>query len=127
MFEKLYSSITEHADLTDEEWDQCRHSFSPKWLRRRQFLLQEGDFCTRLGFIEKGALFSYSTNEKGGQQVLQFGFEGWWIADLYSFLTNEVSKLNIEALEDSELLMIDQRSEERRVGKDGRCRWWRER
>lgn len=113
MFEQLYTSITEHADLTDEEWEQCRHSFSPKRLRRRQFLLQEGDVCTRLAFIEKGAMFSYSINEKGSQQVLQFGFEGWWIADLYSFLTGEISKLNIEALEDSELLMIDKKNHQK--------------
>lgn len=71
------------------------------------FLLQQGDICTRLAYIEKGALFSYSTDEKGNQHVMQFGFEGWWIADLYSFLTNEESKLTIEVLEDCELLMID--------------------
>ncbi len=39
--------------------------------------------------------------------MIQFGFEGWWIADLYSFLTGEPSAVNIEVLEESELLMID--------------------
>ena len=32
--------------------------------------------------------------------------EGWWVADLYSFLTNEPSTYNIEALEECELLLI---------------------
>jgi hypothetical protein len=38
-------------------------------------------------FIEKGALYSYTIDDKGTQHVIQFGFEGWWIGDLYSFLT----------------------------------------
>src|SRR5690606_20088498 len=41
---------------------------------------------------------------------LQFAFEGWWMADLYSFLTNEPSLYYMDAIEDSELLMIDRES-----------------
>ena len=58
-------------------------------------------------FVESGALFSYSTDAKGAQHVIQFAFEGWWISDLYSFFTQEPSTLNIEVLEDAELLTID--------------------
>ena len=39
---------------------------------------------------------------------MQFAFEGFWISDLYSFFTREESKLNIEALEECELLLLDQ-------------------
>ncbi|WP_204351451.1 Crp/Fnr family transcriptional regulator, partial [Providencia stuartii] len=46
------------------------------------------------------------TDNKGNEHILQFALEGWWIADLYSFLTDETSAYNIEALEESELLMI---------------------
>ncbi|WP_069131207.1 Crp/Fnr family transcriptional regulator [Rhodohalobacter halophilus] len=107
MYEQLYNSIHEHVTLSEEEWELCKASFIPKRMRKRQFLLQSGDVCRRLAFIEKGALFSYSLDENGNQNVIQFGFEGWWIADLYSFLTDEPSELNIEVLEESELLMID--------------------
>lgn len=107
MFEQLYKSIHEHVSLSEEEWELCKSSFIPKRMRKRQFLLQNGDICRRLAFIEKGALYSYSLDEKGNENVIQFGFEGYWIADLYSFLTDETSTLNIEILEDAELLMID--------------------
>lgn len=112
MFEQLYKSIKQHTDLTEEEWEICKTKFIPKRLRKRQYLLQQDDVCRRLAFIEKGALFSYSIDEKGTQKVIQFGFEGWWIADLYSFLTNEPSTLNIEALEDCELLLIEKEEHE---------------
>ena len=107
MFEVLLKSITDKVSTTDEELEICKKYFTPKKLRKRQYLLQEGDVCNRLAFIEKGALFSYAVNEKGSQQVMQFAFEGWWISDLYSFFTSEPSRLNIEALEDSELLVLN--------------------
>src|SRR5699024_572131 len=96
-----------NVSLSDEEWERCKSSFTPKRMRRNQFFLQEGDICKRIAFIEKGALYSYSTDKKENQRVIQFGFEGWWIADLYSYFNNERSNLNIEVLEDCELLLAD--------------------
>ena len=75
-------------------------------------MLQEGDVCNRLAFVEKGALYTYSVDEKGAQHVIQFAFEGWWISDQYSFLTGEPSRYNIDALEDCELLLLTKNSEE---------------
>ncbi|MEJ7678867.1 MAG: Crp/Fnr family transcriptional regulator [Segetibacter sp.] len=80
--------------------------FLPKKLRKRQYLLQEGDVCKYTAFAEKGILRTYTIDDKGTEHILQFSLEGWWIADLYSFLTNEPSWFNIEALEDCELLLI---------------------
>jgi CRP-like cAMP-binding protein len=107
MSELLLKSIEEKVSATAEELQIIKSYFTPRKLRKRQFLLQEGDVCNRLAFIEKGALYSYSTDAKGAQHVIQFAFEGWWISDLYSFFTGESSELHIEALEESELLLID--------------------
>ena len=107
MYERLLQSIEEKVSATAAELQLCNSRFTPRKLRKRQFLLQEGEVCNRLAFIEKGALYSYSTDPKGNQHVIQFAFEGWWIADLYSFLTQEPSDLNIEALEACEVLLID--------------------
>src|SRR5919202_467086 len=107
MFEVLFKSITEKMSLSEEKLQLCKSYFTPRKLRKKQYLLQEGDVCNRLAFVEKGALNSYSIDAKGVQHVIQFAFEGWWIADLYSFFTREPSKLNIEALDESELLLLD--------------------
>lgn len=113
MFEQLYQSIHENVTLTDEEWEQCKNSFRPKRMLKRQFLLQEGDVCRQIAFIEKGALYSFSVDDKGTRNVMQFGFDGWWIADLHSFFTETPSTLNIEVLEDAELLLIDHKNHEK--------------
>lgn len=106
MFELLLQSIKERVDITDEEFNFCKTLFIPKKLRKKRYLLQEGDVCKYTTFVEKGMLRTYTIDDKGNEPILQFSFEGWWVADLYSFLTDEPSNYNIEALEDCELLMI---------------------
>lgn len=110
MFELINKKIAEAVKISPEEMAECQTLFKPKKLRRKQFLLQEGDVCKYTAFVEKGMLRSFSIDEKGTEHILQFAQEGWWMADLYSFLTNEPSIFNIEALEDCELLLITQPS-----------------
>ncbi|HVY76067.1 MAG TPA: Crp/Fnr family transcriptional regulator [Puia sp.] len=106
MYELLHQKFNEHIHLTDQEFDFCKTQFRPKKLRKRQYLLQEGDTAKYTSFVEKGLLRTYSVDDKGHEHILQFSQEGWWVGDLYSFLTNEPSVYNIEALEDCELLQI---------------------
>ena len=106
MYEPLREHISTIIELTDEEWWVVRSHFTPRALRKHDFLLQAGDVCHAFGFIVKGALYSYTTDGSGGVRVIQFGFEGHGIGDIASFLSREGSSRSIEALEDSELLLI---------------------
>lgn len=106
MFELLHDKIKENISIAEENFTFCKTLFLPKKLRKRQYLLQEGDVCKYTAFVEKGILRTYTVDDKGTEHILQFSLEGWWIADLYSFLTGESSAFNIEALEDCELLLI---------------------
>ncbi|MFT4984111.1 MAG: CRP-like cAMP-binding protein [Flavobacterium sp.] len=106
MYRQLEKSIGEKVTLTAVEFDMCKTFFIPKKIRKKQTLLLEGDVCTYNAFIEKGILRSYTTDEKGNEHIIQFAFEGWWISDLSSFLMGKHSTYTIEAIEDSELLLL---------------------
>jgi CRP-like cAMP-binding protein len=106
MYELLYKKITELISISEEEFNFCKTLFLPKKLRKKQYLLQEGDVCKYNTFVSKGLLRSYTIDNKGTEHILQFAFEGWWIGDIYSFLTEKPSLFNIEALEACELLLI---------------------
>ena len=112
MFELFFEKLNEKISLTDTEKDIFRSLLIPKKLRRKQYLLQEGDVCKYTAFVEKGALRSYTVDEKGSEHIVQFAVEGWYIADLYSFITGEPATNNIDAIEDSELLLITRPSQE---------------
>jgi CRP-like cAMP-binding protein len=106
MFELLHQKINAMISINEDELNYCKTLFLPKKLRKRQYLLQEGDVCKYQAFVEKGMLRSYHIDEKGTEHILQFASEGWWMADLSSYITGETSLFNIEALEDSQLLLL---------------------
>jgi len=110
MFDLLHIKVAEHISITEEDFIFCKTLFVAKKLRKRQYLLQEGDVCKYTAFVEKGILRSYTIDEKGIQHILQFAMEGWWMADLYSFLTNEPSLYTMDAVEDTEILLITKSS-----------------
>src|SRR5918993_991699 len=110
MFELLYKKINEIVSLNETEFEELKTLFVIKKLRKRQYLLQEGDICKYQAFVERGILRSYTVDEKGAEHILQFASEGWWLADLSSYLTGEPSVFNMDALEDAELLLINQES-----------------
>jgi len=117
MFELLFTKFGEKIQLTEEEKEISKTFFTPKKLRKRQYLLQEGDPCKNVAFVEKGLLRLYTVDDKGGEHIGQFAFEGWWIADQLSFLTGEPSVYNIDALEDCELLLLSRSAEEQMMQK----------
>jgi CRP-like cAMP-binding protein len=110
MYEFLYKKITETISITYDEFEFCKTLFLPKKLRKKQYLLQDGDVSKYAAFVSKGLLRSYTVDEKGNEHILQFAFEGWWMSDLYSFLTGKPSLFNVEALEACELLLITEPS-----------------
>lgn len=112
MFELFFKSLKAKISLTAEEQEIFKGYLTPKKLRKRQYLLQEGDVCKQVAFVEKGALRAYTIDEKGGEHIVQFAVEGWTIADLYSFITGEPATYNIEALEDAELLLLSKTAQE---------------
>ncbi|MBC7689909.1 MAG: Crp/Fnr family transcriptional regulator [Aquabacterium sp.] len=106
MYEVFFKKLNEVIPLNEEEEEIFRGYLMPKKLRRKQYILQEGDVCKYSIFVEKGILRSYTINEKGNEQIIQFALEGWWISDMYSFITGEPSRYNIDALEDAELVLM---------------------
>lgn len=112
MFELFFQKFNEKVTLTSAEEEIIRTYLTPKKIRKKQYLLQEGDVCRSIAFVEKGALREYSVDENGNEQIFQFAVEGWTISDLYSFLTGEPATYNIDALEDSELALINKSAHE---------------
>lgn len=106
MFEVFFSHLTQKVALTDEEKESIKTFFLAKKLRKKQYLLQDGDVCKYLSFVAKGLLRSYNVDEKGDEHINLFALEGWWISDMYSFFSGETAILNIDAIEDTEVLMI---------------------
>ena len=108
MHAKLIAYISQYVNLplTSEEQALFVATFQPKKLRKKQYFLQEGDVCKYAGFIVKGAMRQYSVDHKGVEHIVHLFIENYWANDRESSTMLTPSVYNIDAWEDTELLII---------------------
>ena len=108
MFEKLRAYFEAHIKLTDEQFEKLKSVFNPRTMEKGEFLQREGDVARHAAFVAAGCLRSYVVDEKGREHIIQFAPENWWIGDMQGLTKkNEPSRMFIQALEYSEVLLSD--------------------
>jgi CRP-like cAMP-binding protein len=112
MVDLLFQDLALTITLTDTEKALLRSVLIPKSVRKGQYLLEAGDVCRHAIFVAQGCLRSYTIDQKEVKQIFQFAIEGWAISDMYSFLTDEPATYYIDAIEDSELYLMDKAGKE---------------
>jgi CRP-like cAMP-binding protein len=110
MNELLRNNIAKHLSLPEAELQQFYDLFEHKDFKRKSYFLSEGQICGYEGFVLKGLFRVFHLDSNGVEQILYFAPEDWWIADIDSFYNQKPSDLFIEALEDSEVLLISQKN-----------------
>lgn len=103
----LLEHFNQYLPLTDEEAAELTQRANVRTIKRRQFILQEGDVCRRYTFIVEGCFKMYGVDERGAEHNIQFAAENDWIADIGSFHTEKPGRLYIEALEPSAVLQLE--------------------
>jgi CRP-like cAMP-binding protein len=108
MHESLIKYIRNHSttELSEQAAEAITSLFVPKKLRKKQYFLQEGEVCKYYAFIVKGAMRQYTVDEKGVEHIVQLSIENWWVGDRESWIMHTPSNYNIDAWEDTELLLI---------------------
>ncbi|OHX64313.1 Crp/Fnr family transcriptional regulator [Flammeovirga pacifica] len=102
----LIDNIRKHISISDDELDQLSPYFQSTSVDKKKFLLQQGDICRFEGFVLDGCFRIFSYDQKGNDNTLYFAAKDWWLMDNDSFLNQLPSELNMQALEDSTVLLI---------------------
>lgn len=107
-FEYFRDYITKYSTtpLTNKQFELLSAAFQPKFLKKKQYFLQEGEVCNYYGFITKGAMRQYRVDEGGMERIVHLSIENWWVGDRESWVMLTPSLYNIDAWEDTELLLI---------------------
>jgi CRP-like cAMP-binding protein len=103
---QLINYLKEKIELSKADEEKIISVATTKLLRRKQYLLQEGDIWKYYAFVSRGLLFRYSVDDKGVPHISQFVPENHWTGDIYSLLYKVPSIFNIEAIENSEIILI---------------------
>ena len=107
MYQAFKIYLDNKISLTEEQHDWIRSLSVIKRLRKNQYLLQEGEVWKKHAFVSKGLVRTYSIDDKGFERVIAFAMENWWTGDRESLLSGNPSRFNIDAIEESEIVLFD--------------------
>ncbi len=106
MFDIFRKYLEDKITLTDMDYEFIESVALFKKLRKRQYLLQAGSVFRFHAFVCKGFLRNYYVDEKGQEHIMQFAPENYWTGDFGSMNYGLPSKYDIDAVEDSEILLL---------------------
>jgi CRP-like cAMP-binding protein len=102
----LAQELKEDAGLTNEEVDLYMSFLRKKSIGKKDHLLMAGDISTDVAYVTKGCLRRYIIDDHSKEVILNFALEDYWIGDLESFIFQKPTIYYVQALEESELLLI---------------------
>lgn len=103
----LIDYFNNHLPLNENDIQFVRENFIERRIKRKQFILQEGDISNKNTFVVSGCFRMYLVDDKGRDHNIQFAIENYWVGDISSFFKEEPSRLYIEAMEQSIILQIN--------------------
>ena len=112
-FDLLLNNISKFIHLESKERETFTSYLKQKNLKRKQILLNAGEICKYSTFVTNGCLRGYTIDKNGDEHVLSFAPPDWWIADMYSLISQKPGILIIEALEDTEIILLSKADQEK--------------
>ncbi|WP_236262749.1 Crp/Fnr family transcriptional regulator [Aggregatimonas sangjinii] len=103
---KLFANIRKHIDLDGSEKIYLEGLVAVKTYQKNELLLDQGQVCKNLFFVEEGSLRAYHLNREGKEATIMFAIEDWWISDMYCFANQKPAMVSLEALEASKVVAL---------------------
>lgn len=106
----LLIQLKEAYKVSDKDCVKLISLFESLEVKKNEHLFRQGDVSRYVYFVEKGCLRQYYINNNGEERTIYFKTENGWASELVSFLDNTSTELNLQALEDSKLQIINQKN-----------------
>src|ERR1043165_7935855 len=107
VFAVLRAYLAARASFSEDDFNRLEAAFLFRHLAAGEFLQRAGDVTSHAAFVATGCLRNYVIDAKGKEHIVQFAPETWWLADSNSLSNRTPSTYFIDAIEDSELLLLD--------------------
>ncbi|WP_028665364.1 Crp/Fnr family transcriptional regulator [Runella zeae] len=105
-FSLLKTFINQKVAISDLEFEQLAHLVYLKKFKKNEIILNQGEVCHFIGFINQGLIRSYYYDEGGKEITTKFFFENCLFTYVEGFIENSASNKTFVALENCETLMI---------------------
>ncbi|WP_259069911.1 Crp/Fnr family transcriptional regulator [Mucilaginibacter sp. X4EP1] len=104
--ELLLAHMSAAFPLQEKEIKELFLLFTERKVKRRGFILHQGDICKHFTFVVSGCFKMYAIDQAGKEHNLEFAAENEWVSDLSSFYSEKPGSVYIEAIEPAVILQI---------------------
>ncbi len=105
MFTQIIRSFKSIVSLNKIEEDAFIKILEVQQFKKKEFLLKEGQICDKISFINSGCMRLFN-DEDAIEKTVQFFFADSFHTDFSSFLTGKPTVENMQAIEDSEVVIF---------------------
>lgn len=102
------TSLIKDPSITDSFLQEILSGCNTVGIKKGDYVLKKGDIYKQSYYVQKGLLCYYSIDDKGKEHILQFAPQGWFISDRQSACLNIKGDFFIDALEDSEVVVVNE-------------------
>ena len=99
------------SPITEEDWQMLEPHLYTHYFLKDEYLLRPGQTEQRIGFITIGSFRWYFMNEKGEEVNFHFFLDNNFVVEFESFISQRPSNMYIQAMEDSEVIMLPERKQ----------------
>lgn len=104
---QIFSNIQRHVSLNTPEKLQLITALTAKYVHKKERILEQGNICKKLYFVEYGSLRAFNLRANGKESTIMFAVRDWWITDMDCFINQKPAQLSIEALEPCKVIVLD--------------------
>jgi len=103
---KLQELVRTFARVEDSDWDSVKNLVRTQVLKKGEHFISLGDASDKFGIVEEGLFRIYYVDSEGKEAIKTFRGAGGVIGAYAEFLKNIPCRLNVEALTDSTISVI---------------------
>lgn len=103
----LFENYTQKFPIPKEEWIKLEEFIQVKSYKKSEHMVRPGEKCTHFAIVLKGMFRLYYVAHEGREYIKAFRAEGEMAAPYAEILQEIPSRTFVEAMEDSEVLLIN--------------------
>lgn len=93
-------------DVPESELEYFFENATSEQLKKDAYFHSTNSICRKIGIVKSGLLKSFVIDERGNEKIVEFYAENAFVSAFTSFLTQETSDWNIQAMEDVEIITL---------------------
>jgi CRP-like cAMP-binding protein len=109
MYSQLKSAFNSISPITEDDWNMIEPQLRTREYKKNDFYLRAGETEEQIGFTTRGSFKWYYINQKGEEVNFHFFMDNNFIVEYRSFITRKPSQMYIQAMEDSEVILLPKR------------------